>query len=57
VTRVGETETAVPHRDEGCKLVIPSVWTDPTDTETNIAWSRKTFAALRPHFGTGRWLN
>jgi FAD/FMN-containing dehydrogenase len=57
VTRVGVTETAVPHRDEGWNLLIPSVWTDTADTEANIAWSRETFAAMRPHFGTGRWLN
>ena len=57
VTRVGATETAVPHRDQGWNLLIPSVWTDPADTEANIAWSRRTFAAVRPHLGTGRWLN
>jgi len=57
VTRVGVTETAVPHRDEGWNLLIPSVWTDTADSEANIAWSRQTFAAMRPHFGTGRWLN
>ena len=57
VTRVGATETAVPHRDEGWNLLIPSVWTADADTDANIAWTRETFAALRPHFGTGRWLN
>jgi FAD/FMN-containing dehydrogenase len=57
VTRVGPTETAVPHRDEGWNLLIPSVWTDAADTDANIAWTRETFAALRSHFGTGRWLN
>lgn len=57
VTRVGVTETAVPHREEGWNLFIPSVWMDPADTEANIAWSRETFATLRPQFGTGRWLN
>ena len=57
VTRVGATETAVPHRDEGWNLLIPSVWTDPADTEENIAWTRETFAAMRPFFGRGRWLN
>ena len=35
----------------------PGVWMDPADTEANIAWGRETFAAMRPHFGTGRWLN
>jgi FAD/FMN-containing dehydrogenase len=57
VTRVGLTETAVPHRAEGWNLLLPSVWTDPADTDANIAWGRETFAAMRPHFGTGRWLN
>ncbi len=57
VTRVGATETAVPHRAEGWNLLIPSVWTDPVDTEANIAWTRETFAAMRPFFGKGRWLN
>jgi FAD/FMN-containing dehydrogenase len=57
VTRVGMTDTAVPHRDEGWNMLIPSVWTDPADTEANIAWTRETFAALQPHMGAGRWLN
>jgi FAD/FMN-containing dehydrogenase len=57
VTRVGPTETAVPHRDEGWSLLLPSVWTDPAETDANIAWTREAFAALRPHFATGRWLN
>ena len=57
VTRIGATETAVPHREEGWNLLLPSVWTDPADTEANVAWTRDTFAALRPYFGTGRWLS
>jgi FAD/FMN-containing dehydrogenase len=57
VTRVGPTETAVPHREPGWNLVLPSVWTDPAATAANIRWTRETFAALRPHLATGRWLN
>ena len=57
VTRVGPTETAVPHRDEGWNLLIPSVWIDPRDNAANIAWTRDTFSALRPYFADGRWLN
>jgi FAD/FMN-containing dehydrogenase len=57
VTRIGETATAVPHRAEGWNLFIPSVWTDDADTHANIAWTRETFDALRPHFAGGRWLN
>jgi len=57
VTRVGATETAVPHRRPGWNLLIPSLWTDAAATEANIGWTRDTFAALRPHLGRRRWLN
>ena len=57
VTRVGVRDTAVPHRAEGWNLLMPSVWTDAADTDANVDWTRETFAALRPHFETGRWLN
>jgi FAD/FMN-containing dehydrogenase len=57
VTRVGVTDTAVPHREEGWSLLLPSVWMDPGDTDANIAWTRETFAALGEHFEKRRWLN
>jgi FAD/FMN-containing dehydrogenase len=57
VTRVGPSETAVPHRDQGWNLLIPSVWTDPIDTEKNIEWTRGAFAGMRPHLSGARWLN
>ncbi len=57
VCRVGVTDTAVPHREEGWNLLLPSVWTDPADTDANIAWTRETHAALAPHLSEGRWLN
>ena len=57
VTRVGVTDTAVPHREEGWNLLLPSVWMDPADTDANIAWSRETHAALAPYLVERRWLN
>ena len=57
VTRVGRQDTAVPHRAAGYNLLIPSQWTDPADSEANIAWTRETFAALQPERAEGRWLN
>ena len=57
VTRVGVTDTAVPHRAEGWNLLIPSVWPDAAATDENIAWNRATHAALRPHLQEARWLN
>ncbi len=49
VTRIRATETAVPHREPGWNLVLPSVWLDPAETEANVAWTRDTHAALREH--------
>jgi FAD/FMN-containing dehydrogenase len=57
VTRVGVTDTAVPHRAEGWNLLIPAVWLDPAATEENIAWARETHSAFGPHLDEGRWLN
>jgi FAD/FMN-containing dehydrogenase len=57
VTRIGVTDTAVPHRDQGWNFLIPSVWMDPAETSANIDWTRDTFAAMRPYFGAGRWMN
>lgn len=57
VTRVGVTETAIPHRRAGYNLVIPSVWTDPTATSDNITWTRATYHALEPFFASRRYVN
>jgi FAD/FMN-containing dehydrogenase len=57
VCRVGVTETAVPHREKGWNLLLPTVWVDPADTERCIAWTRDTHAALAEHLAARRWLN
>jgi len=57
VCRVGVTDTAVPHREEGWNLLLPSVWMDSADTDANIAWTRETHAAFAPHLTERRWLN
>jgi FAD/FMN-containing dehydrogenase len=56
-TRVGASETAVPHRETGYNLLLPSIWLDPAETEANVAWTRETYDAIRPHFRDARWLN
>jgi FAD/FMN-containing dehydrogenase len=57
VCRVGVTDTAVPHREEGWNLLIPGTWMDPAETEANVAWVRDTHAALAEHLSERRWLN
>jgi len=57
VTRIPVHDAAVPHREEGWNLLIASVWTDPSTTDANIAWTKDTYAALEEHFAGRRWLN
>ncbi len=57
VSRVPVDATAVPHREPGYNLVLASVWMDPAATEENIAWTRDTFATLRPFFADRRYVN
>jgi len=57
VCRIGATDTAVPHREEGWNLLLPGTWMEPAENEANIAWVRETHAALRPYLSERRWLN
>jgi len=57
VTRIGPADTAVPHRERGFNLVLPSVWTEASADDANVAWTRETFAAMKEFFSGGRWLN
>jgi FAD/FMN-containing dehydrogenase len=57
VCRVGVADTAVPHREEGWNLVLPTIWHDPAEDEANIAWTRETHAALGEFLTERRWLN
>ena len=57
VTRVGVTDTAVPHREPGHNLFMTSVWMDPEATEANVAWTRQAYSAIRPHLADRRWMN
>ena len=57
VTRVPEAATAVPHREPGYNLLLPTEWMDPADTTRCIAWTKDTYAAFSEHFSGRRWLN
>jgi FAD/FMN-containing dehydrogenase len=56
-SRVASAATAYPHREPGHNLLLLSQWADPADTEPNIAWTRETFEALRPHMADRRYVN
>ena len=51
VKRVGETETAFPHRNVETMVLVGSVWSDPAQDEEVIARTRNWFKQLEPFTG------
>jgi|RhiMetdeSRZDD1v2_1073273.scaffolds.fasta_scaffold205700_2 FAD/FMN-containing dehydrogenase len=56
-TRVKPTETAFPHRSVGYNFLTVSEWLDAGANAANIKWARETYAAMAPHFASGRYVN
>jgi FAD/FMN-containing dehydrogenase len=57
VTRVGVSDTAVPHREAGYNCVFASVWVDAAATNENVAWTRASYDAMEPYFARRRYVN
>ncbi|MFH8575562.1 FAD-binding oxidoreductase [Streptomyces zaomyceticus] len=55
--RVGPEETAFAYRDAVFSHSFGGTWTDPADSEHNIAWTRAYDRALRPHTQEGGYVN
>jgi len=51
VKRVGELETAFPHRNAEIMLVFASGWMDPAQDEAMIAQTRALYEAVEPYMG------
>ena len=49
--RVGELDTAFPHRNAETMLGVGGGWTDPEDDESGIALSREWYYKLEPFMG------
>ena len=56
-TRVAVGDTAFPHRAVGYNMLLLSEWTNPADTERNIAWTRESYASMQPFIASGRYVN
>src|SRR5215207_1056159 len=57
VSRVGEDESAVGHRDAPYNAAIIGMWTDPAEDERAITWVRRLAEALRPYSSGGAYAN
>ena len=55
--RVGSTESAFAHRGHPYNFSIFSIWSDPKDTEKNMAWTRAFWDAMQPFMAAGTYVN
>jgi FAD/FMN-containing dehydrogenase len=55
--RVPEDATAFGHRGWPYNFLITTMWSDPAETEANIAWTRDFFAAMRPYLAEAAYVN
>jgi FAD/FMN-containing dehydrogenase len=56
-SRPAPAATAYSHRRTTYDVVIISNWTDPKDSERNIAWTRELFAAVQPQVSRAAYVN
>jgi catechol 2,3 dioxygenase len=57
IRRVPHEATAFPHRDARWLINVPGQWSDPADSDAEIAWVRSTYARLRPFLSGGAYSN
>ena len=54
---MGDDETAMGGRDAAHTLYAFSMWEDPTESDTHIAWAREFMGAMEPFTIPGVSLN
>jgi FAD/FMN-containing dehydrogenase len=57
ISDVPESDTAYGHRDAPMILNINSRWTDASDADRHIAWTRDLWEAMQPYSGGGTYTN
>ena len=56
-SRVAPSATAFPHRAEQYDFLIQSQWSDATDSDRNLEWTRALFEAMEPHLEESVYVN
>ena len=57
IARVGDDETAYPHRSASFNVSVDAIWHDPALDDAAIGWARSTWDALAPFATGGVYLN
>jgi hypothetical protein len=56
-SRVAPSATAFPHRAEQYDFCILSQWSESTDSDRNLQWTRALFGAMQPHLEESVYVN
>ena len=56
-SRVPVTDTAFPHRQEHHDFNILSQWSEPSDAEENVRWTREFWEAMQTNVDSGVYVN
>jgi hypothetical protein len=56
-SRVAPSATAFPHRAEQYDFLILSQWSEATDSDRNLRWTRALFEAMQPHLEEAVYVN
>jgi hypothetical protein len=56
-SRVAPSATAFPHRAEQYDFLIGSQWSEATDSDRNVQWTRALFEAMQPHLEEAVYVN
>ena len=56
-SRITPSATGFPHRAEQFDFLIMSQWSDPTDSDRNVGWTRALFQAMQPHLDESVYVN
>lgn len=57
MSRIPESETAFGHRNWPYNFLVTSAWSDPAQTDRNIAWTREFFDAMKPFLVNASYIN
>jgi len=57
MSRVPDATTAFGHRKWPFNFLVTSAWSNPSDTDKNISWTREFFDAMRPHLANASYVN
>jgi len=57
MSAVPDAATAFGHRKWPFNFLVTSAWSNPSDTDKNIAWTRNFFDAMRPHLANASYVN